>query len=44
MKTQDNFYSEKEIRKTRNKTLAIYIIAITFLVVSYSLVTAISVL
>jgi|GEM_PF-6979242 len=44
MRTQEQFYSVKTIRQTRNKALAIYIASITFIVVSYSLVTAISVL
>ncbi len=44
MRTQKQFYSVENNKQTRNKVLAIYIATITLIVVSYSLVTAISVL
>ncbi len=44
MRTHDQNYVTKQIKQTRNKALAIYIAAITLLVMSYSTITAISVL
>ena len=44
MRTQEQFYSVENNRQTRNKALAIYIATITLIVVSYSVVTAVSVL
>ena len=44
MKTQEQFYSVENNKQIRNKALAIYIAAITLIVVSYSIVTAFSVL
>lgn len=44
MRTQEQFYPVENSRQTRNKALAIYIATITLIVVSYSLVTAVSVL
>ncbi|WP_432411267.1 hypothetical protein [Rasiella sp. SM2506] len=44
MRTQKQFYPAENSSYTRNKALAIYIATITLIVVSYSLVTAVSVL
>jgi hypothetical protein len=44
MRTQEKFYPVENSTQTRNKALAIYIATITFIVVSYSLITAASVL
>ncbi len=44
MRTQEQFYPAENNKYTRNKTLAIYIVTITFIVVSYTVVTAASVL
>lgn len=44
MRTQKQFNSAKTNTQTRNKALAIYIATITFLVVTYSVATAVTVL
>jgi len=44
MRTQDNQFSIQQRRQPRNKALALYIASITFIVVTYSLATALTVL
>ena len=44
MKTQERIISKQESRQQRNQLLAIYVAFITTLVISYSVVTALTVL